>query len=64
MINSLKVGCGQRVVWVGAHAARAAFGLADFLRLRFSPASGDGAAAIFILRGGEKKICQVSGVNL
>jgi len=35
MINSFEVGCGQRVVWVAAHAARAFLGIADFLGVIF-----------------------------
>jgi hypothetical protein len=36
MVNSPLVGCGQRVVWVAAHAARAVLGLSDFLWVVFS----------------------------
>jgi hypothetical protein len=57
MVNSVEVGCGQRVVWVAAHAARAGFGLSDFLWVIFS-GDGDCASAIFILEKREVKICR------
>jgi hypothetical protein len=49
MVNSSEVGCGQRVVWVAAHAARAVFGLAVFLGVDFSDWQRC-VAAFFILK--------------
>jgi hypothetical protein len=54
MVNSPGVGCGQRVVWVAAHAARAAFGLVDFLKWRFSSAGSHCCFAGFHYKAEDK----------